>query len=101
MPLDEVTFLWSISLAEQNLQTLSARQKAADIRTKLASATAGIDNASGGLAALDDLERAVNKSEAQAEATEELSASGGEALESKYAVAASSTTSDLVNEYLK
>lgn len=90
-----------ISRAEQNHATLAARCKAAEIRKGLASAAAKIEEAGGGLGALDDLETAVNRTESEAEAFEELAVTSSSTLSDKYATAASGATSSLVDDYLK
>jgi phage shock protein A len=73
-----------VNNAQSNITILSARKDAADIKKNLASAAAGLDG--GALSSLDNLERSVLESEAEADAIEELSAdsSGDTDLESKY-----------------
>lgn len=88
-----------IDKAEQNYTTLAARQKAATIRKEIASAAARIESARGGLAELDKLEDAVNKTESMADAYEEMACTSNKTnLEEKYS---SVESEDLVNEYLK
>ena len=73
--------------AEGNLRRLAARSEGARIRTELAKASSTFNSGGSPLAALDDLQNAVDASEAEAEAWEELSAEetgSMQALEEKY-----------------
>ncbi len=73
-----------VSNAEQNVVSLAARQRSAAIRTKFAKAQNGLSEGKG-LSALDDLERSVEQSEAEAESFEEMAGVGNaESLEDKY-----------------
>ena len=76
-----------IGNAEGNLRRLAARSEGAKIRTELAKASSAFNSGDNPLAALDDLQNAVDASEAEAEAWEELSAEDTgsvQALEEKY-----------------
>lgn len=88
-----------IARAEQNHATLSARHKSAQIRRSLSAAAAKISQGGGGLSALDDLEKAVNKEEAHAEAYEEMAVASASSLEDKYAGATAGGS--LADEYLR
>lgn len=68
-----------VAQARSNITQLQARSSAAKIRTDLAKASQEFSSNQGGLAALDNLEHAVNKQESEAEAYEELAASSGPA----------------------
>ncbi len=73
--------------AEGNLRRLAARSEGAKIRTELARASSAFNSGDSPLAALDDLQNAVDSSEAEAEAWEELSAEdtgSAQLLEAKY-----------------
>ncbi len=66
---------------------LAARSEGARIRTELAKASSAFNSSESPLAALDDLQNAVDASEAEAEAWEDLSAEergSTQALEEKY-----------------
>ncbi len=88
-----------VANAKSNITQLQARSSAAKIRTDLAKATTEFSSQQGGLAALDDLEKAVNKQETQAEAYEELasaaSSSPGQQLIEKYSAGQSSVDDEL------
>lgn len=68
-----------VAKARSNITQLQARSSAAKIRTELAKAASEFSSKGGGLAALDDLEKSVNRQESEAEAYEELSAQTGPA----------------------
>lgn len=90
-----------VARAEQNHQTLAARQKGAEIRKSLAMASQQFADGQSGLAALDDLEKAVKQEEAEAEAMEEVAAPAVETdLSAKYG-SSSVDTEDMVAKYLK
>ncbi len=72
-----------IAAAEQNFSILEARKKGAEARKNLAKARAGLSEGKG-LSALDDLERAVDQDECEAEALEEMSGGSTSDLEDKY-----------------
>lgn len=76
-----------VASAEGNLCRLAARNEGAKIRTELAKASSAFNSGESPLAALDDLQNAVDTSESEAEAWEELSAdeaSPAKSLEEKY-----------------
>jgi len=87
-----------IATAEQNYHTLAARQKAAEMKKKLAESKAKLETGMGGLSALDELQNAVDVTETQAEAIEELAGVSDADLE---AAAAEASASDLASKYLK
>lgn len=91
-----------ISKAESNLTTLGARNQAAKIRQELAKATTDFNSGDSPLAALDNLEKAVEKSESEAEAWEEMGedSSPDQALEDKYG-SGSSDVEDELAELMK
>lgn len=72
-----------IASSEVNFTTLKARKGAANIRKQLSQAS--LDMGDGPIAALDDLEKAVNQEESEAEAFEEL-AGDSTSLEDKYSI---------------
>jgi len=87
-----------VAKARSNITQLQARSQAAQIRTDLAKASSEFHSNKGGLAALDNLEKSVNKQETVAEAYEDLAAStapAGQALLDKYAVGDASVEAEL------
>jgi len=87
-----------VAKARSNITQLQARSSAAKIRTELAKASSEFNSNQGGLAALDNLEKSVNKQESVAEAYEELSASAapaGQSLLEKYSVGEGSIDAEL------
>ncbi len=87
-----------VAQAKSNITQLQARSSAAQIRTDLAKAASEFHSGKGGLAALDDLEKSVNKQESVAEAYEELAGSSapvGQALLDKYSVGNASVDAEL------
>lgn len=79
-----------VAAAEQNIETLAVRQKSAQMRQRLADAEQGLTNAKG-LAALGDLEKAVDHEESRAEAAEEMAGVGTTtSIEERYAGTAGS-----------
>ena len=87
-----------VAKARSNITQLQARSSAAQIRTDLAKASSEFHSNKGGLAALSDLEKAVNKQESLAEAYEDLaatSAPAGQALLEKYSVGDASVEAEL------
>lgn len=87
-----------VAKARSNITQLQARSQAAQIRTDLAKASSELHSNKGGLAALDNLEKSVNKQETVAEAYEDLAASSapaGQALLDKYAVGDASVEAEL------
>lgn len=86
-----------VATAKSNITQLQARASAAQIRTDLAKASQEFSSNQGGLAALDNLEKAVNKQENVAEAYESLAIDAGPAGQSlvdKYSAAGSSSVDD-------
>jgi phage shock protein A len=86
-----------VANARSNITQLEARSSAAKIRTDLAKASTQFSN-QGGLAALDNLEHAVNKQETEAEAYEELAVDAGPAgqnLVEKYSIGEGSVEDEL------
>jgi phage shock protein A len=86
-----------VASAQSNITQLQARSSAAKIRTDLAKASTQFGANQGGLAALDNLEQAVNKQESEAEAYEDLALDAGPAgqnLVEKYSIASSSSVDD-------
>ena len=86
-----------VANARSNITQLEARSSAAKIRTDLAKASTQFSN-QGGLAALDNLEHAVNKQETEAEAYEELAVDAGPAGQSlvdKYSIGEGSVEDEL------
>lgn len=84
--------------AEVNHNLLVARNQGAEIRKKLAQAQSDFGNdTSNPLAALDDLEEAVNAAECEAEVYEELAAESqeGESLVDKYSVSDTAVDDEL------
>lgn len=73
-----------VTAAKSNHAQLKARSASAQIRTNLAKATSDFGTGGSPLAALDDLQRAVESDEAEAEAFEELAGSASSSLEEKY-----------------
>jgi len=88
-----------IASAKSSRERLVCRSEAADIRKDLAKASTDLNSGGNPLAALDDLEKKVNHSEAEAEALEDMIASDnpGDALEDKYQV----TTGEVDNALAK
>lgn len=87
-----------VAKAKSNITQLQARASAAKIRMDLAKASSSFSSDKGGLAALDNLEKSVNRQEHEAEALEELSAQtapAGQALLDKYAVGDASVDDEL------
>jgi len=87
-----------VANARSNITQLEARSSAAKIRTDLAKASTQFSSKQGGLAALDNLERAVNKQETEAEAYEELAIDAGPAgqnLVEKYSIGEGSVEDEL------
>ena len=68
-----------VAKARSNITQLQARSSAAKIRTELAKASSEFNSNQGGLAALDNLEKSVNKQESTAEAYEELASAAAPA----------------------
>ena len=89
-----------VQRAKSNHQALAARKKGADIRNKLAQSSQAFTEGQGGLAALDALEDAVEDSEAQAEAFEEMSTSGEPDMEAKYGAGGSADAEGLAARYM-
>lgn len=86
-----------VAQANSNITQLQARSSAAKIRTDLAKASQEFSSNQGGLAALDNLEHAVNKQESEAEAYEELATSSGPAGQSlleKYSASGDASVDD-------
>lgn len=86
-----------VANAQSNITQLQARASAAKIRTDLARASTQFSSSQGGLAALDNLENAVNKQESEAEAYEELAIEAGPAgqnLVEKYSIAGGGAVDD-------
>ncbi|NQZ58330.1 MAG: PspA/IM30 family protein [Lentisphaeraceae bacterium] len=88
-----------VSKAKNNITRLEARSSAANIRKEFAKAQSDFNNNSSGLSALDDLEKAVESDECEAEAYEdlvsdEMSASGS-SLEEKYGAPTSEVDDEL------
>ncbi|MEK0445136.1 MAG: Phage shock protein [Verrucomicrobiota bacterium] len=87
-----------VAKARSNITQLQARASAAKIRTDLAKAASEFSSSRGGLGALDNLEKSVNKQETEAEAFEELAsltAPAGQALLDKYSQGESSVEHEL------
>ena len=87
-----------VAKARSNITQLQARASAAKIRTDLAKASSEFSSSRGGLGALDNLEKSVNKQETEAEAFEELAslnAPAGQALLDKYSLGESSVEQEL------
>ncbi len=82
-----------VAKAEANITRLAARREGAKIRSELARSATEFNSGGSPLASLNDLEKAVEKEESQAEAWEEIAktqaASTGASLEKKYASSAS------------
>jgi phage shock protein A len=83
--------------AETNKEILATRLQSAQVREDLAKANSVVGNDSGPLAALDNLEKAVDKAECYAEATEQIEGVGETTLEEKY----SSDNTDVDSELAK
>lgn len=83
-----------IAKAENNLKTQSLRLEGAKIRKGLAEATSNFNTGDNPLAALDELENAVNTAECEADAVEELSTSSVDSLENKYSSASANKSID-------
>ncbi len=62
-----------VASAKRNIVSLEARHEGAKVRTELAKASSEFNTGDSPLAALDDLDKAVNEQETEAEAWEELS----------------------------
>lgn len=92
-----------VAAAQSNMVGLEARREGAKVRSELAKATTEFNAGSSPLAALDDLEKAVNAEEATAEAWEELSEvdDPGKSLEDKYGAASSSEVDDELEKLMK
>lgn len=77
----------TVARAEQNIASLAARQRSAQMRDRFASASSGLEK-SKGLAALDTLEKKVEMDESRADAAEEIAAVGStDTIEERYAAA--------------
>ena len=87
-----------LSKAKNNLSRLEARSSAAEIRKEFAKAQTDFNSNRDGLAALDDLEKAVNSEEAEAEAFEELAGSTEEAKSEDILAKYSQPTSEVDDE---
>lgn len=87
-----------LSKAKNNLSRLEARSSAAEIRKEFAKAQTDFNSNRDGLAALDDLEKAVNSDEAEAEAFEELAGSTEEAKSDDILAKYSQPTSEVDDE---
>lgn len=87
-----------IAKAKSNHTQLVARHEGAKVRKELAQASSDFGTGSGPLAELDDLQKAVDAEEAEAEAFEEMAATsaGPATLEDKYGKASSSSVDDEV-----
>lgn len=85
-----------IGNAESDITQLAARKDAADIRTGLAKAAAGLNSEDSPFANLDKLKDKVNAQEAEAEAMEEMTSGGDDAdLEAKYGGGGNDVSGDL------
>lgn len=81
-----------VASAKRNIVGLEARHEGSKIRKELAKASSEFNTGDSPLAALDDLDKAVNESETEAEAWEELTENTDESqnLEEKYGSGSSS-----------
>lgn len=88
-----------VAQAKSNLTRMSARVEGAKIRTELAKASSEFNAGKSPLGALDDLEKAVDEQESEAEAWEEMvgteSAGSAAGLADKYGAASSSVDDEV------
>lgn len=92
-----------IAKARSNHTQLVARHEGAQVRKELAQAASDFGNNSGPLAELDDLQKAVDAEEAEAEAFEEMAAvnTGPASLEDKYGKTSDASVDDEVERLMK
>lgn len=90
------TAVAKVAQAKSNYSQLVARSEGAKVRKELAQASSNFGGGAGPLAELDDLQKAVDTEETEAEAFEEMASTsaGARGLEDKYGVTATSATVD-------
>ncbi len=84
-----------VAEAESNSARLVARMEGSKVRKELAKATSEFNSDDNPLAALDDLQKAVDSEEAEAEAWEDITGSGEMSLEEKYTTSSSDVDDEL------